>query len=219
MPSACRISTSLQQEKIADGGLEAPIMGSISPSAGAVWPGDKGASSTVVLVPMLLNEDVAMRTFDYSPLFRTTVGFDRLVDMLDTSTHPDWPPYNIEKKGEFQYRISMAIAGFSPNEIELTQQGNTLLVTGKKQTENARREFLHQGVAFRPFKQTFNLADHVKVVAAKLEHGLLTVDLVREVPEQLKPRRIVIGGSTMTVAPDDGQPKLMENGLEPAQAA
>lgn len=160
-----------------------------------------------------------MRTFDFSPLFRTTVGFDRLFEMLDSGARPDWPPYNIEKKGDDQYRISMAIAGFTPNEIELVQQGNTLFVTGKKQAEEIRHEFLHQGLALRNFKQTFNLADHVKVVAANVENGLLTVDLVREVPEQLKPRRIDIGGAVLAAPQADIQPKLMEHGAEQQKAA
>jgi len=139
-----------------------------------------------------------MRTYDFAPLFRSTVGFDRLFDMLDNSNRPDWPPYNIERKGENQYRISMAIAGVGANEIELTQQGNTLWVTGQKKTEQDHQEMLHQGLAFRNFKQTFNLADHVKVTAANLENGLLSVELTREVPEQLKPRRIEVGSSAAT---------------------
>jgi molecular chaperone IbpA len=171
------------------------------------------------LVTMLLKEDVAMRTFDFSPLFRTTVGFDRLLDRLDSGTRPDWPPYNIEKRGDSQYRISMAIAGFTPDEIELTQQGPMLVVTGQKQAEEARHEFLHQGLALRNFKQTFNLADHVKVVAANLERGLLTVDLVRQVPEELKPRRIEIGGTALAPPRSDTQPKLVEQEMEREEAA
>lgn len=153
-----------------------------------------------------------MRSFDFTPLFRSTVGFDRLFDMIDTTSRPDWPPYNIEKQGDDQYRISMAIAGFAQHEIELTQHGNTLLVAGRKQPEEGRRELLHQGLALRNFKQTFNLADHVKVVAATLENGLLAIDLVREVPEALKPRRIAVGpgNGTPTAAP----PRLVEETAE-----
>jgi molecular chaperone IbpA len=154
-----------------------------------------------------------MRTFDFTPFYRSTVGFDRLFDMLDNSARPDWPPYNIEKKGEDQYRISMAIAGFSPNDIELTQHGNTLLVTGQK-GEQPGGEMLHQGIAFRSFKQTFNLADHVKVVGAELEHGLLAIDLVREVPEQLKPRRIDIGAGSASRTGQDNQQKQINQGTE-----
>jgi molecular chaperone IbpA len=135
-----------------------------------------------------------MRTFDISPLYRSTVGFDRLFDLLDNTGRPDWPPYNIEKKDENEYRISMAIAGFGSDDIELTQHGATLIVTGQKKDEEDGRQMLHQGIAFRSFKQTFNLADHVRIAAANLENGLLSIDLVREVPEQLKPRRIEIGG-------------------------
>jgi molecular chaperone IbpA len=131
-----------------------------------------------------------MRTFDFTPYYRATVGFDRLFDLLDKSARSDWPPYNIEKKGEDQYRITMAMAGFAPNEIELVQHGSTLLVSGQKGEPEG--EVLHQGIPAASFKQSFNLADHVKVVAANVEHGLLTIDLVREVPEQLKPRRIEI---------------------------
>src|SRR3984893_4481631 len=148
-----------------------------------------------------------MRPYDFSPLFRSTVGFDRLFDMLDSGTRPDWPPYNIEKAGGDQYRISMALAGFGPNEIELIQQGNILTVTGQKKTETKNEGMLHQGLAFRNFKHSFNLADHVKVASAQLENGLLSVELVREVPEQLKPRRIELGS---TIASQDNQPKLAD---------
>jgi molecular chaperone IbpA len=154
---------------------------------------------------MLLKEDVVMRTYDFAPLFRSTVGFDRLFDALDNSARPDWPPYNIEKRGENQYRISMAIAGFGPGEIELTQQGNTLLVSGEKKAERNNHEMLHQGLAYRSFRQTFNLADHVKVATANLENGLLSVELVREVPEELKPRRIEVGSSPRTISGQDNQ--------------
>jgi molecular chaperone IbpA len=142
-------------------------------------------------------EDVAMRTLDFAPLYRSTVGFDRLFDLLDTATtaRPDWPPYNIEKTGEHEYRITMAIAGFRPEEVELTQQGNTLLVVGKKAADADGKQMLHQGIAFRNFTQTFNLADYVKVAAATLRDGLLSIDLAREVPEQLKPRRIEIASA------------------------
>jgi molecular chaperone IbpA len=137
-----------------------------------------------------------MTTFDFAPLYRSTVGFDRLFDMLDAGTpRPDWPPYDIEKVGQDQYRITMAVAGFGPNEIELTQQGSTLLAIGHKKADQKERQILHRGIAARTFKQTFNLADHVKVVGAELQNGLLCVELARVVPEQLKPRRIEIGTS------------------------
>jgi len=161
-----------------------------------------------------------MRTFDFSPLYRSTVGFDRLFDLLDNSAErADWPPYNIEKKSENEYRISMAVAGFDPNEIELTQHGPNLIITGQKRVEDGERQMLHQGIAFRNFKQTFNLADHVKVAGAHLEHGLLTVELLREVPEQMKPRRIAIGSAGKL--PDQGNHKeQVEQGTEwPRKAA
>ena len=114
----------------------------------------------------------------------------------------------------------MAIAGFAPNEIELVQQGNTLLVMGQKKTEQDHQELLHQGLAYRNFKQTFNLADHVKVAAANLENGLLAVELIREVPEQLKPRRIEVASSAATLSGQDNQPKLADQNLErPTKAA
>jgi molecular chaperone IbpA len=148
-----------------------------------------------------------MGTFDFTPYYRSTVGFDRLFDLLDKSIRSDWPPYNIEKKGEDQYRITMTIAGFSPDEIELVQHGTTLLVTGQK---GEQPELLHQGIPLS-FKQSFNLADHVKVAGANLEHGLLMIDLVREVPEELKPRRIEISsGNATKVAKQDNQPKQID---------
>jgi molecular chaperone IbpA len=134
-----------------------------------------------------------MRTFDFAPLYRSTVGFDRLFEMLDDGVRSEYPPYNIEKKSENEYRISMAVAGFALDEIDLTQHGANLLVTGhKKKAAQDQRQMLHQGIAFRSFKQTFSLADYVKVAGASLENGLLSIDLVREIPEELKPRRIDI---------------------------
>jgi len=136
-----------------------------------------------------------MRSFDYAPLYRTTVGFDRLFDMLDNSVRSDWPPYNIERTGDNDYRITMAIAGFNPDEVELTQHGPELIVIGNKRPEESDRQVLHRGMATRNFKQVFKLADYVKVANATLENGLLAVDLVRDIPEELKPRRIGIATS------------------------
>jgi len=153
-----------------------------------------------------------MRTFDFTPLYRSTVGFDRLFDMVDSSIRPDWPPYDIEKLGEDKYRISMAVAGFSSDEIELTQEGNTLLVSGAKQQSEAQQQgYLHRGIANRNFKQTFSLADHVKVAGASLDNGLLQIDLVLEVPEQLKPRRISIGSATASFGPAEPQKQLQQD--------
>jgi molecular chaperone IbpA len=155
-----------------------------------------------------------MRNYDFASLFRSTVGFDRLFDMLDNSVRPDWPPYNIERRDENQYRISMALAGFGPDEIEVIQQGATLLVTGHKKTEQKHQEVLHNGLAFRNFKQTFSLADHMRVTAANLENGLLSVELTREVPEQLRPRRIEIGSRGTTIEAQDNQPKMVGQNQE-----
>jgi len=149
-----------------------------------------------------------MQAFDFTPYYRSTVGFDRLFDLLENSVRSEWPPYNIERKGEDQYRITMAVAGFAPNEVELVQHGSTLLVTGQKGDQQGE-EMLHRGIPSTTFKQSFNLADHVKVVGANLENGLLAIDLVHEVPEQLKPRRIEVGSGA--------QAKLGEQGKEQKQ--
>jgi molecular chaperone IbpA len=135
--------------------------------------------------------------YDFSPFYRSTVGFDHMFELLDELGRNEpgsWPPYNIEKSGEDRYRITMAVAGFSPDDIELVQRDNELLVSGKKAPEPADVQMLHRGIATRAFKQNFNLADHVKVTSATLENGLLTIELLREVPDALKPRRIAIGG-------------------------
>jgi len=164
-------------------------------------------------------EDVVMRTFDFAPLYRSTVGFDRLFDMLDQAgrmeTSTAWPPYNIEKVADDAYRITLAVAGFGADEIELVQNNTTLLVNGQKKEREGEREFLHRGIAARHFRQIFNLAEHVKVTDANLENGLLTVELVREVPEALKPRRIEIGG-TSTGAGQDNAPVQVEHQVKAA---
>lgn len=148
-----------------------------------------------------------MRTFDFAPLYRSTVGFDRLFSLLDQSAQADpsatWPPYNIERVAADSYRITMAVAGFSPDEIELTQHDTALHVAGQKASQEGERQYLHRGIAARSFRQTFNLADHVKVTGASLENGLLTVNLTREVPEALKPRRIAIGGAQSALGQDN----------------
>jgi molecular chaperone IbpA len=161
-----------------------------------------------------------MRTFDFTPYYRATVGFDRLFDILDKSVRSDWPPYNIEKKSEDQYRITMAVAGFAQSEIELVQHGSTLLVTGQK-GEQQGAQMLHQGIASSSFRQSFNLADHVKVIGANLENGLLAIDLVHEVPEQLKPRRIEIGSSGQTTLSEQGkeQKQIEKNAERQSKAA
>jgi molecular chaperone IbpA len=138
-----------------------------------------------------------MRTYDVSPLFRSSIGFDRLFDMLDQSSRAEpsqnWPPYNIEKVSDNAYQITLAVAGFGPDEIEVTQHDTSLSVIGKKAEPDQERQYMHRGIAGRGFRQTFNLAEHVKVTGADLHNGLLSIGLVREVPEALKPRRIEIG--------------------------
>jgi molecular chaperone IbpA len=152
-------------------------------------------------------------TFDLSPLYRSTVGFDRLLDMLDqTEPTANWPPYNIEKTGDDQYRITIAVAGFSPDEIKLVQQESALFVNGRTHPEPDGVQVLHRGIATRAFKQTFNLADHVKVTGASLENGLLTIELKREVPEELKPRRIEIeSGNGVKALAQDNQLQQIEH--------
>jgi len=157
-----------------------------------------------------------MRTLELAPLYRSTIGYDRLFDMLDHSIRPDWPPYNIVKKGDNEYCISMAVAGFSPGDISLTQTGIQLLVEGAKQKQPETYEVLHQGIASRDFKQTFNLADHVKVVSADIQNGLLMIDLVREVPEALKPRKIEISQTRMG---GGAEPKQLKQKEEPVGKA
>ena len=148
-----------------------------------------------------------MRTYDVAPLFRSSVGFDRIFDLLTQAERAEasaaWPPYNIEKVAEDEYRITMAVAGFTPDEIELTQHDTALLVSGQRKGQEGERQYLHRGIAARTFRQTFNLAEHVKVTGASLENGLLTVDLKREVPEALKPRSIAIGGTQASVGQDN----------------
>jgi molecular chaperone IbpA len=149
-------------------------------------------------------EELAMRTFDPTPLWRSTIGFDRLVDLIDDSAQlgvgDTYPPYNIERIGEDQYRITLALAGFSPDEVAITAEQDVLTVEGQK-ADKADSEYLYHGIASRPFKRVFNLADYVQVKDATFENGLLKIHLVREVPEALKPRRIAInsGSKTQTV--------------------
>ena len=139
-----------------------------------------------------------MRSPEFAPLFRSTVGFDRLFDMLDKSVRTEWPPYNIEKKSENDYRIIMAVAGFGVEEVELNQHGPELTVTGQKKPEQNDRQVLYRGLAAGNFKQVFRLADYVKVVQASMENGLLSIDLIGEIPDEMKPRRIAVQGANAT---------------------
>ncbi|MDX1922828.1 MAG: Hsp20 family protein [Alphaproteobacteria bacterium] len=140
-----------------------------------------------------------MRTYDLTPLFRSTIGFDNLSRLIDSAMKvdeavPSYPPYNIEKLNDDAYRITMAVAGFSESELNLVTQDNVLLVTGKQTSDDAAdaRVYLHRGIAARSFERRFQLADHVKVISASLKDGLLHVELKREVPEAKKPRAIKI---------------------------
>ena len=137
-------------------------------------------------------------TFDPTPFWRSTVGFDRVFDLMDQSAqwsaNDTYPPYNIERTGEDSYRISLALAGFSSDEINITAEQNTLMVEGSK-AQKTETEYLYQGISARSFRRTFNLADYVQVKGASFEDGLLKIDLVREVPEAMKPRRIAINGA------------------------
>lgn len=150
-----------------------------------------------------------MNRLDLTPYRRSTVGFDRLFDMLEGATRANsgdnYPPFNIERRGEDAYRVTLAVAGFKPDEIEITAQQNLLVVSGKKQSDaQDQGQFLHLGIAQRGFERRFELADFVRVDAANLEDGLLFVDLVREVPEAMKPKRIAINGQkTLTLVDTD----------------
>jgi molecular chaperone IbpA len=140
-----------------------------------------------------------MRTFDLSPLYRSTVGFDRLFSLLDGVSNGEaqpYPPYNIERTGENAYRVTMAVAGFSEEDLGIQAKENVLTVTGEKKEEKQEgNEVLYRGIAARAFERRFQLADHVEVKGASLENGLLHIDLVREIPEAMKPRKIAIGSS------------------------
>jgi molecular chaperone IbpA len=137
-----------------------------------------------------------MRSYDFSPLFRSSVGFDRLAQLMDSARDdvPSYPPYNIERTGEDQYRITMAVAGFAENDIEITAQDNALAVVGKQPKDEAPKSLLYRGIAGRPFQRRFELAEYIRVTGASLENGLLHIELVREVPEAVKPRNIKING-------------------------
>jgi molecular chaperone IbpA len=142
-----------------------------------------------------------MRTFDLAPLYRSAIGFDRLASLLEqrAESQPSYPPYNVELLAEDKYRIVMALAGFSRDEVEIVSERDTLHVTGRKQKDETQRTFLHRGIAARDFEQRFQLANHVKVTTASFDNGMLTIDLVREVPEALKPRKIQIGDTAGTI--------------------
>ena len=144
-----------------------------------------------------------MRTIDFSPLYRSVVGFDRLAALLDAAgaeSASGYPPYNIERTGDDTYRLTMAVAGFRPEDLDITVKDNTLVVSGRLANERPKAEILYRGIAGRAFERRFVLADHIVVEGADVQHGLLHVGLKRVVPESLKPRKIVIGTATPSVA-------------------
>ncbi len=149
-----------------------------------------------------------MNRFDFSPYRRSTVGFDRLFDLLEGQARlnagDNYPPFNIERRGPDAYRITLAVAGFKSEDLDITAQQNLLVVQGKKQDEAADGEFLHVGIANRGFERRFELADYVRVADAQLADGLLAIDLVREVPEAMKPKKIAVNGQkTLEVVKTD----------------
>jgi molecular chaperone IbpA len=149
-----------------------------------------------------------MSRLDFTPYRRTTVGFDRLFDLLENqvrnSSGDNYPPFNIERRGDDEYRITIAVAGFRAGDLDITAQQNLLVVQGKKRPENTQGEMLHLGIANRGFERRFELADYVRVQNADLADGLLTIDLVREVPEAMKPKKIMVGGQpSLEVVKDD----------------
>lgn len=148
-----------------------------------------------------------MNRIDFTPYRRTMVGFDRLFDMIENqgraSTGDKYPPFNIERRGQDAYRITLAVAGFKAADIDITAQANLLVVKGLKPEENAEGEYLHVGIAQRGFERRFELADYVRVDSADLADGLLVIDLVREVPEAMKPKKVAIGGNRLTVVETD----------------
>jgi molecular chaperone IbpA len=183
----------LSAQKFSDAGSKGPASASVANA------GTRAAMS-------LTKEDVIMLNTDLSPFYRSTIGFDRLLSMLDKvaggeQNAPTYPPYNIERTGENAYRITLAVAGFGENELTVETRENTLTVRGSKEAaqKDEKRDMLYQGIAARAFERRFQLADHVVVTGATSEHGLLHIDLVREVPEAQKPRTIAInkGGKTI----------------------
>jgi molecular chaperone IbpA len=146
-----------------------------------------------------------MRTYVFAPLWRSTIGFDRLFDLAETaqrSGEDNYPPYNIERLADDRYQISLAVAGFAPNDISITAEQNVVTIEGSK-TEKAERDVLYRGISTRTFRRQFNLADYVQVKGAAFNNGLLKIELVREIPEAMKPRRVAING-----APVDNVQKL-----------
>jgi molecular chaperone IbpA len=149
-----------------------------------------------------------MNRFDFTPYRRSTVGFDRLFDLLENQVRQNsgdnYPPFNIERRGEDAYRITLAVAGFKPEELDITAQQNLMTIKGQKQEDTSKGDFLHIGIANRGFERRFELADFVRVDAADLADGLLVIDLVREIPEAMKPKKVLVGGQkTLEIVKND----------------
>ena len=159
-----------------------------------------------------------MAANELNPLYRTLVGFDRIANLMDTASRldaaPGYPPFNVEQIGEDNFRIELAVAGFGEDDLNIEFKQNSLLVTGQRKPSE-QRNFLHRGIAERSFERRFGLADHVRVSGAKLENGLLTIDLVRELPELLKPRKIEIGSATASKS----KPKVVDAANDETEAA
>ena len=150
-----------------------------------------------------------MRTFDFSPLYRSAVGFDRLMSLVDAAQKgaaaDSYPPYNIEKTGDDAYQVTVAVAGFGADDLEVEVRDGQLIVTGKGANEGEQKSYLHRGIARRAFERRFQLADHVEVKGADLRDGLLVIDLVREIPEAMKPRKISIKGAGAAIEDQSAQ--------------
>ncbi len=159
-----------------------------------------------------------MASNELNPLYRTLVGFDRIASLMDTAARldaaPGYPPFNVEQIGEDNFRIELAVAGFGDDDLSIEFKQNSLLVTGQRKATE-QRNFLHRGIAERSFERRFGLADHVRVAGAKLENGLLTIDLVRELPELLKPRKIEIGSANAAKS----KPKVVDAANDETEAA
>jgi len=152
-----------------------------------------------------------MNRFDFTPYRRSTVGFDRLFDLLESQARgnggDNYPPFNIERRGDDSYRVTLAVAGFRPDDIDITQQQNLLVIQGRKRDEQNAGEMLHLGIANRGFERRFELADYVRVEKADLADGLLTIDLVREIPEAMKPKKIALAGQRKLEVVEPSEPQ------------
>ena len=154
-------------------------------------------NEALISIYRLKRKDMKMRDFDFAPLYRSAIGFDRFAQLADKAmrndSQPSYPPYNIERLADNEYRITMAVAGFDRSELDVEIENETLKIVGRKGDDETRRNYLHRGIGARDFEHRFQLAEHLRVVSAGLDKGLLSIDLLREVPEALKPRKIEIG--------------------------